>query len=249
MEVAQSLAYLYHGSVQNSSAIDIVPLLFVVARVRSAIISMRLRPRGAPKIARASAALPPRIFCVGLMHPYPSPPKAQPLQEMSRHPLECGRCKLVSLVWTRRGYTLVKRILPFPSRLTQKRVSVSIAIIAASLTRPAYAQTLDDQKRCAAQAEKAFQTFKSEGLQLASAYYSSHYNTKFQKCLMLIGDVRPGRMSMVWLTDAFERRTYASIAWFSSDKPMSCVLIPTSREKRYCATREEFDDFVAGYME
>jgi hypothetical protein len=31
--------------------------------------------------------------------------------------------------------------------------------------------------------------------------------------------------------------------------PSECELIPTLREKRTCATREEFDAFVAEYME
>jgi hypothetical protein len=97
------------------------------------------------------------------------------------------------------------------------------------------------------------------GSSLVLADYSSHYNTKHQKCLMLIEathQLGPTTSTTVLLTDAYERRTYAVYVWMSrTDKkywevpPTSCELIPSSREKRNCATHEEFDDFVAGYME
>jgi hypothetical protein len=157
-----------------------------------------------------------------------------------------------------------------------KRILPILAIIAASLARPACAQTLDDQERCATQAEKAFQTWKREdraegervGSSLVFADYSSHYNTKLQKCLMLVeaqhqlghltqaSPSGPTFSTTAALTDAYERRTYAVYVWMSRpDKkywevpPTSCELIPTPREKRNCATREEFDDFVARYLE
>ena len=115
------------------------------------------------------------------MDPYLRGRRHSRFKKRPDNPLESGRCKLVSLVWTRRAL-IVKRILPI------------LAIIAASLARPACAQTLDDQERCATQAEKAFQTWKREdraegervGSSLVFADYSSHYNTKLQKCLMLV---------------------------------------------------------------
>jgi hypothetical protein len=197
------------------------------------------------------------------MDPYLRGRRHSRFKKRPDNPLESGRCKLVSLVWTRRAL-IVKRILPI------------LAIIAASLARPACAQTLDDQERCATQAEKAFQTWKREdraegervGSSLVFADYSSHYNTKLQKCLMLVeaqhqlghltqaSPSGPTSSTTAALTDAYERRTYAVYVWMSRpDKkywevpPTSCELIPTPREKRNCATREEFDDFVARYLE
>ena len=58
------------------------------------------------------------------------------------------------------------------------------------------------------------------------------------------------------LMDAFERRDYGSYLWSSrQDKkywevpPTSCELVPSLRAKHYCKSREEFDAFVADYME
>jgi len=60
----------------------------------------------------------------------------------------------------------------------------------------------------------------------------------------------------VYLSDAYERRIYAEYLWFSHETkqywevpPSTCELIPSLREKKHCNSREEFDAFVAGYME
>ena len=59
-----------------------------------------------------------------------------------------------------------------------------------------------------------------------------------------------------YLMDANERRQYAFYLWISKkDKkywevpPISCELTPSLREKKVCTSREEFDAFVADYME
>jgi hypothetical protein len=60
----------------------------------------------------------------------------------------------------------------------------------------------------------------------------------------------------VYLTDAYERRIYANYQWISRPNkkywevpPSTCELIPSLKEKRHCNSREEFDAFVADYME
>jgi hypothetical protein len=60
----------------------------------------------------------------------------------------------------------------------------------------------------------------------------------------------------VYLMDANERRQYAFYLWISrKDKkywevpPSNCELTPSLREKKLCTSREEFDAFVADYME
>jgi hypothetical protein len=50
MEVAHRLAYLYHGSVQNSSIIDIVPLLFGREAPSGTTSGWATGPGGTPKI-------------------------------------------------------------------------------------------------------------------------------------------------------------------------------------------------------
>jgi hypothetical protein len=59
-----------------------------------------------------------------------------------------------------------------------------------------------------------------------------------------------------YLMDANERRQYAFYLWMTKkDKkywevpPLSCELTPSLKEKKSCASREEFDEFVANYME
>ena len=58
------------------------------------------------------------------------------------------------------------------------------------------------------------------------------------------------------LTDAYERRVYAIYIWIGQENkkhsevpPIVCELIPSIADKRNCTSREEFDAFVAGYME
>ena len=95
-------ALSYQITAHHSSEFRHSCRFWLVAEGLAARMSGRaIEGAGGPKSSSARGALPPRKFCEKLVGPYPSPPKAQPLQEMSRHPLECGRCKLVSLVWTR----------------------------------------------------------------------------------------------------------------------------------------------------
>jgi hypothetical protein len=149
------------------------------------------------------------------------------------------------------------------------RFIVLAAVLLASAL-PARSQTLDDQERCAAQARKAFQEWESDNkkgpvanlFQTLSSDYESHYNTKIKKCLMLIeststmasgnGNITTSAM----LVDAYERHLYASYIWITSPPkkywevpPTECELIPASQKKKICTSRDEFDAFVAGYLE
>ena len=145
-------------------------------------------------------------------------------------------------------------------------LAAAIAFAAGAI---AHAQTLDQQERCATQAKRSFQDIAARDLaeqkQLGgmsrriSADYQSHYNTKIGKCLMLVEttDMLGGENSTTaYLIDANECRPYATYVWISrKDKkywevpPTACELAPSLREKRDCKTREEFDAFVAEYLE
>ncbi|MFL6796280.1 MAG: hypothetical protein ACJ8F3_02590 [Xanthobacteraceae bacterium] len=141
----------------------------------------------------------------------------------------------------------------------------AIAFIACSTF--VYAQSLDQQERCAQQASRAFQQIDTEakatnkrmGFSPVSNDYQSHYNTKIGKCLILVetatmlGDQLNTSANLM---DAIERRYYASYLWISRKDnkngqvlPSICELIPSVRAKKLCTSREEFDEFVAGYME
>jgi hypothetical protein len=142
------------------------------------------------------------------------------------------------------------------------RASLILAIIGAiSCSTAGRSQTLDLQAMCAEQARKVFQEWKHEfnknkfGITLFSSDYQSHYNTKLKKCLVLIhSSSNIGKQ--IHLTDAFERTFYAAYHWVSEEgkkfwevPPRTCDLAASYREKKNCTTREEFDAFVAEFME
>ena len=146
----------------------------------------------------------------------------------------------------------------------RSRFAALAAVLLAS-TIPARSQTPDDQERCAAQARKAFQEWENElkkvpSVETLSSDYESHYNTKIRKCLIVISGLSTlasGKGSVttsVTLMDAYERYVYANYIGISSPTkkevpPLDCELIPTFPKKKICANRDEFDAFVAGYME
>jgi len=134
------------------------------------------------------------------------------------------------------------------------RLSVVVATLI--FTVSANAQPLDLQATCAAQARKAFNEFEREwkndpankAFKTLSTDYQGHYNTKLKKCLMLITMMGNQSQTSVYLSDAYERRLYAE--YLSGEvPPITCQLVPSLRQKKYCTSREEFDAFVAEYME
>jgi hypothetical protein len=148
------------------------------------------------------------------------------------------------------------------------RLALAAFILMMVGVRTANAQSLDQQERCASQAKRSFQERQASDLaeqkqvggNRISADYQSHYDTKIGKCLMLVetNDMISGGTSSItaYLIDANERRPYASYVWMSrKDKkywevpPVACELSPSLRDKRDCKTREEFDAFVAKYMD
>jgi hypothetical protein len=131
----------------------------------------------------------------------------------------------------------------------------------------AHSQTLDLQATCSAQARRAFQEYSAEhkiasakfGESIMGIDYQNHYNTKINRCLILtektssIGD-RISTSINLW--DALEQRSYASWLWqthptkkYWEVPPIGCELMRNYRDKKNCTSREEFDAFVAEYME
>lgn len=130
----------------------------------------------------------------------------------------------------------------------------------------ARSQSIDLQEKCASQAQIAYQESerKDQGqskklgaFSTGSSDYHSHYNTKLQKCFILTNKTQAlgDQMSIsVTLTDAYERRLYAVYILINQESEthwemLICELIPSWVDKRICTSREEFDAFVAGYME
>ena len=135
----------------------------------------------------------------------------------------------------------------------------------------ARSQSLDVQERCASQARRAFQDLENENRaeynQSTSIHggvsdYQSHYNTKLDRCLVLIhrksfiplSSNLSDQQRQSFLLDANERRYYAiyietQLAAEPQPKLDKCELAPGMRLKSACKTRDEFDAFVATYME
>jgi len=118
----------------------------------------------------------------------------------------------------------------------------------------ASAQSLEQQAICAKQAKIAFQDWE-EGSKFGNlkqqSEYRSHYNTKLNKCffdvhtMIVLGN---NVTTSDTLVDAFEQRVYAQYIWTTPQNNV-CDLIPTSQTQTHCTSKEEFDAFVAKYME
>ena len=142
-----------------------------------------------------------------------------------------------------------------------RRDAALAAVVVSLSAATGYAQAPDQQERCPLQAKRFFQEeFADETDDLArqlgpkriSSSYQSRYNTKSNRCFVLveISSSTGGHISMsTHLVDANERRYYAYYVWIDDKNPAICELSPSFRDKKLCKTREEFDGFIAGYME
>ena len=130
-------------------------------------------------------------------------------------------------------------------------------------------ENLDLQERCGTQAEKVFKQWKSEdeqeakrlnlpALNTVSSDYQSHYNATLSRCFMTMLATMGNGSTNKWLVDAYENRLYAFYLWMPDPKrvkkywemrPISCELTPSVREKRLCSSEDEYDTFVAAYMD
>ena len=125
-------------------------------------------------------------------------------------------------------------------------------------------QSLDDQEICAKQAKVAFEGYYSgrgSTVKPISVNYRSRYNLKLNRCFVSIqtSDMVGNQIvTGAVLIDAFERRIYASYS-FTSPEPnkkyvgigpqLSCVLAPLGQAQTHCSSKDEFDAFVAKYIE
>jgi hypothetical protein len=115
---------------------------------------------------------------------------------------------------------------------------------------------LEYQGKCADQANKFFRDggFKLDEM----AGYENHFNTKLNKCFVLIQNTDARNPQIIWthksLYDAFEGKAYGQYAWHTmKDKkywevpPVMCkVWLPG--EERICKSDDEFDELIKAYM-
>ena len=137
-----------------------------------------------------------------------------------------------------------------------KRLSLSLTIILLTSSFgecQTAAPSLDQQARCAAQAEKIFTKL---GWDFQRDSVQSHINSKLNRCFVeIIGHATPGSTSKVFM-DAYEQREYATYLWIPRDgkkywevPPFECVLKPIGAPEQKCSTDEEYQAFVRPYLE
>ena len=140
-------------------------------------------------------------------------------------------------------------------------VGFAVIVIATGSVR---GQSLDDQEICAKQAKVAFDGYYSargSAIKPISVDYRSRYNPKLNRCFVFIrtSDIVGNQIvTGAVLIDAFERRIYASYSFTSPETnkkyvaigpQLKCVLAPLDQAQTPCSSKEEFDTFVAKYME
>jgi hypothetical protein len=112
----------------------------------------------------------------------------------------------------------------------------------------------DFKRQCAAEADRFFKFWNNDPK--STWRYESHYNPSRKECFVLIldSDVSSNNPSENYLEltlfDAVERRQYAYLFnWKKSGELPICTLMPGDGEPKACDTHEEFNAFVADYME
>ena len=150
------------------------------------------------------------------------------------------------------------------------RATVVIAIMVCLTGTMAHGQSPQQQEICEKQAKAlvaslsaAIMSAAIKSLPRLHTFKNSartHYNTKLNNCFVLVettGQGSNGQHSVSsQLVDALEEHVYATYAWTSRDNnkkhgevpPTTCELTPT-RETTNCSSKNEFDAFVAKYME
>lgn len=113
-------------------------------------------------------------------------------------------------------------------------------------------ENLELQDKCSTQAGKLFSQL---GYSLSKSLdsYESHYNAKLNKCFISV-DTSSGRTRFHFLLDAYEQRGYADSMTYMSGEPPAliltgCHLTPPGEKASTCKSQEEYDHFVARYME
>lgn len=122
-----------------------------------------------------------------------------------------------------------------------------LATAVSSVAAQPLTNKIDSQEHCAEEAARSFRLsgWKTED----GSVYKSHYNRTLRACLIEIeGRSQYGVTKSV--SDAVENHTYAIYMWVvNGNKPLMCQLIPSEKEKRDCATEEEYKAFTASLME
>ena len=137
--------------------------------------------------------------------------------------------------------------------------SILWAIVAGAQSKSA---TLDEQKKCDAQASKRYHEGRArdrhhEEDTTGMNGYTSHFNPETNICYVWVRYSKIDDKTVTLadtISDAFEGRVYANYLWFNPGKkawevtPTSCWVKPRKQDQIMCKTQEEFDSLVDKYF-
>ena len=121
----------------------------------------------------------------------------------------------------------------------------------------AKAANLDMQGKCASQARIEFRNEGFERERNGTASFLNHYNSKLNKCFMLVTDntfYKNGTIVIMnLLTDAFEVKGFGECVSVRGPNrmpaPTTCWVLGETGEKKQCSSETDFDSLVKPYME
>ena len=131
-----------------------------------------------------------------------------------------------------------------------------IATLTSKLADKSARENLELQEKCAQQAAKMFEQLGyklDRAVRGVFATYQSHFNANLGKCLMTLNIGGAATGDQRHLFDAYEQRGYAEYMTTPGQKyrerPPHCRLTPSSGKETPCKSEEEYETFVAIYME
>ena len=98
---------------------------------------------------------------------------------------------------------------------------------------------------------KAEAHFWDENLEKLTADYHSYYSSRLRHCLVLVEESassKRGLERVSFVVDITEQREYAYYLADNNDVVV-CELKPAITHETFCKTRNEFDNFIAAYMD
>lgn len=147
-----------------------------------------------------------------------------------------------------------------------KTIPLLLAAVTAALWGPAHGDPPNDQTKCAAQASALYKVIEAEehegdskwGMTNSHSTFASHLNLRSGRCFLKFEtsytDTEHRIEARIKLRDARSREggyVYDYAFWYEiGGKMYSCKLFPPEyKEQVTCASRKEFDAFIAQYME
>lgn len=129
---------------------------------------------------------------------------------------------------------------------TNNRQRGQIAALTSKLIDKTARENFELQEKCAKQADKVFREL---GYNLNADSNQSHFNVKLNRCFMSFGTGSVGKFPSKYLIDAYEQRQYAEYFVFIEGRSEGCSLTPLGEKEHSCKSKEEYNEFVAKYME